>query len=227
MPTNLLTRFALRESIGVIMMAVLLFWSAGAVDWWAAWTLIAVTSAWIVATGWVIQHRHPGLFAERLGPHPGAKRWDTIVISLHGVLQLCVLVIAGLDHRAGWTQALPPAIQAMAAVAIAVGYGLAVWATANNPFFSLVVRIQADRGHHVVSGGPYRTIRHPAYAGGLLSQVSIPLLLASWPALLVGAADAGLTVVRTILEDRTLMAELPGYVEYAQRVRHRLLPGIW
>jgi protein-S-isoprenylcysteine O-methyltransferase Ste14 len=89
------------------------------------------------------------------------------------------------------------------------------------------VRIQTDRGHTVATGGPYRFVRHPGYAGGLALTLATPFLLGSWPALIPAVALMGILVVRTVLEDRTLRRELPGYVEYAGRVRYRLLPGIW
>jgi len=104
---------------------------------------------------------------------------------------------------------------------------LVVWATASNTFFSQVVRIQTERGHTVATGGPYRYLRHPGYFGAILYELAAPILLGSWPALLISSVSAALLVLRTALEDRTLQAELPGYTEYARRVRYRLLPGIW
>jgi protein-S-isoprenylcysteine O-methyltransferase Ste14 len=108
-----------------------------------------------------------------------------------------------------------------------MGYALVVWATASNAFFSLIVRIQTERGQSVVSWGPYAHVRHPAYAGGVLTNVFTPILLGSAWALLLGVLDALLMILRTVLEDRTLKAELPGYPEYALRVRYRLLPHFW
>jgi len=96
-----------------------------------------------------------------------------------------------------------------------------------NRFFSGVVRIQNERGHSVVSDGPYRWVRHPGYAGGFIGDLALPLLLGSAWAFIPAALTAGAVVLRTALEDRTLQAELPGYREYAQRTRFRLLPGVW
>jgi protein-S-isoprenylcysteine O-methyltransferase Ste14 len=227
MDRKLVIRFAVRETVGIISMAIALFWSAGEIAWWPAWGLLIVTSAWILATGTVILRHSPDLLAERLGPRQGAKRWDTALMSGHGMLQLGVLVVAGLDHRYQWSTGFQAAIQVIALIACGLGYGLVVWATATNAFFSQIVRIQTERGHKVVTDGPYAYVRHPAYSGGLLTQVSIPILLASWWGLLIGIADAALMILRTVLEDRTLHAELPGYSEYARRVRHRLVPRIW
>jgi protein-S-isoprenylcysteine O-methyltransferase Ste14 len=227
MDKKLLARFAVREAIGLVSMGVALFWSAGTMAWWPAWALLAVTAAWILATAVVILRRHPDLLAERLGPRQGAKRWDTMVMSLHGFAQLAIYVVGGLDKRLGWTTAFPVWAQLLALIVCALGYALIVWATASNPFFSQIVRIQTERGHSVAAGGPYATVRHPAYLGGVMTGLSLGAVSGSWWALLIGAVDALLMIVRTALEDRTLLAELPGYAMYAAQVGHRLLPGVW
>jgi len=108
-----------------------------------------------------------------------------------------------------------------------VGYALVVWATASNTFFSQIVRIQSERGHMVVTGGPYHHLRHPAYLGAILYELAVPVLLASWWALTASGINVVLLLLRTALEDRTLQAELAGYRDYARQVHHRLLPGVW
>jgi len=108
-----------------------------------------------------------------------------------------------------------------------LGYALLTWAMVSNSFFSQIVRIQTDRGHAVVTRGPYRFVRHPAYVGMILFELGMASLLASWPALLVSGVCALLLILRTALEDRTLQTELPGYLDYARQVRYRLVPGIW
>jgi protein-S-isoprenylcysteine O-methyltransferase Ste14 len=206
---------------------VALFWSAGRIDWWPAWALIAVMLAWITATAIVILRFNPDLLAERLGPRKGGKLWDTAIMSIVGLSGLARLIVAGLDQRYGWTGGFPLAAQ-IAALAVCVsGYALGVWATACNAFFSQIVRIQTERGHTVATGGPYQYVRHPAYVGTILYELAVPVLLASWWALIPGGLNAILLVLRTALEDRTLQAELTGYADYARQVRHRLLPGIW
>ena len=227
MNKKLLARFAFRETMGLLFMALALFWPAGEITWWPGWALIVLTAAWIVATATVILRHSPDLLAERLGPRKGAKRWDTTLMSVHGILQLGVLVLSGLDHRYGWSAGISTGAKIAAFIVCALGYALVVWATASNAFFSQIVRIQTERGHTVVTGGPYQYIRHPAYAGGVLTQVATPVLLGSWWALLLGIFDALLFILRTFLEDRTLKADLPGYLEYTRDVRYRLIPGIW
>jgi protein-S-isoprenylcysteine O-methyltransferase Ste14 len=108
-----------------------------------------------------------------------------------------------------------------------LGYALFLWAMACNAFFAEGVRIQTERGHAVVTNGPYGFVRHPGYVGAILSQVSTPFLLGSPWALIPSIASGVLYVVRTCLEDQTLRQELPGYAEYTQHTRYRLLPGVW
>ncbi len=227
MDVKLIARFAIRETMGLFFMGVALFWPAGDIQWWPAWALIAATSAWILATAIVILRTRPDLLAERLGPRKGAKRWDTAIMSAHGVLQLALYVVAGLDWRYRWSAPFPLPAQVAALFVCLLGYGLVVWATGSNAFFSQIVRIQTERGHTVVTGGPYHYVRHPAYVGAVLTHFAIPILLSSWWALAIGSIDALLMLLRTGLEDRTLHAELRGYPEYAGRVRYRLIPGLW
>ena len=119
------------------------------------------------------------------------------------------------------------ASQVSALFLCALSYALVVWATASNAFFSQIVRIQSEHGHAVAAGGPYRYVRHPAYVGAILYEIAVSVLLASWWALLAGGLNAILLIIRTALEDRTLLGELTGYVDYARKVHYRLIPGIW
>lgn len=222
------TRYAIREVLGLAGMGVALFWSAGRLDWWAAWAALAVMAVWTAATAYIVLHYNPDLLAERLAPRQGEKRWDTAIVALLGLVTLVRYILAGLDQRYGWTGGLPVAAQLVALAVCVLGNDvLFVWATAANSFFSRIVRIQSERGHTVVTDGPYRYVRHPAYAGTILYELAVPILLASWPALIASGLSTVLLVIRTALEDRTLQAELPGYADYAQRVHYRLLPGIW
>jgi protein-S-isoprenylcysteine O-methyltransferase Ste14 len=224
---TLIARYAIREAMGLVVMGVALFWSAGQMDWWPAWACLAVMLAWITATAIVILRFNPSLLAERLGPRQGAKPWDTAIMSLLGLTQLARYIVAGLDQRWGWTGGFPLAAQIAALMGCALGYALVVWATASNAFFSQIVRIQSERGHAVATGGPYRYVRHPAYVGMIVFELAMSILLASWWALIASGLCAILLILRTTLEDRTLQAELAGYVDYARQVRYRLLPGIW
>ena len=228
MNTKLITRYLLREALSLVGMGVALFWSAGRIDWWPAWAALAVMFVWIAGKAIVVLRLNPALLAERLGPREGAKSWDTAIVSTMGLVTLVRYIVAGLDQRYGWTGGLPVAAQLAALAVCALGNDLLfLWAVTSNAFFSQVVRIQSERGQTVVTGGPYRYVRHPAYIGEILYELAVPVLLASWWAMIPSGLAAILLILRTALEDRTLQAELAGYADYARRVRYRLVPGIW
>ncbi len=221
------TRWIVRETMGVVMLALMLFLAAGTVNWLAGWVMVCIMAGWVAATAIVVIPRHPELLAERVGPKKGAKTWDTALLGLYGVTMMIMWIVAGLDFRNSWSTGPGLAAQIGAMLIVIASYALVVWATGVNAFFSQVVRIQTERGHTVVSSGPYRYVRHPAYIGMILVVLGAPIMLASWWALLPGILSAVLVFVRTALEDRTLQAELSGYTEYAQHVRYRLLPSVW
>ncbi|MBP1693191.1 MAG: hypothetical protein H6Q37_1074 [Chloroflexi bacterium] len=226
-PDILIFRYTLRESMGLVITAIALFWSAGRLDWWAAWATLALLAGWVAATGIVILRYNPDLLKERLGPRRGAKRWDTAIIGALGLIELARYIIAGLDQRYGWTGDFPLTIQVCAFILCALGYALFVWSTASNAYFSQVVRIQTERGQKVVSTGPYHYVRHPGYAGAIIAELSVAVLLDSWAALAVSFICVVLLIIRTALEDRTLQGELDGYPEFSKVVQYRLAPGIW
>jgi protein-S-isoprenylcysteine O-methyltransferase Ste14 len=220
-------RWILDQTMRLVGGTAVLFLCAGRIDWGAGWAYQALTLSYVEGTAAVLIPGNPELLAERLGPREGAKTWDMLIMSIVGVGLIALYVVGGLDERHGWSAGIAPAGQIAAGVVMGLGYALAVWATAANRFFSLIVRIQAERGHAVATGGPYRWVRHPAYVGGILSYLAGPILLGSWWALLPGILCGLLMALRTALEDRTLQVELAGYREYAGRVRYRLLPGVW
>jgi len=224
---KLIARYAFRETMGLVIMGMALFWPAGKIAWWPAWAAIVIMAGWILATAIVILRTNPALLAERLGPRKGAKTWDTAIMSVVGLLQLARYILAGFDQRYGWTGSLPLAVQIAALILSALGYALVVWATASNAYFSQIVRIQSERGHAVATGGPYHYMRHPAYAGAILYELAVPILLASAWSAVPSLLAAILLILRTGLEDRTLQIELTGYPEYAHQVPYRLLPGVW
>ncbi len=143
------------------------------------------------------------------------------------IAAIVMLIVAGLDKRFEWSPNLPLVLHIVAFGIAALGFSLSTWATLVNRFFSAVVHIQRDRGHTVVSSGPYRLIRHPGYAGTVVTSLATPLLLGSLWALIPAALVVCQLVIRTALEDETLQEELEGYHDYAARVCYRLLPGVW
>jgi protein-S-isoprenylcysteine O-methyltransferase Ste14 len=224
--THGIIRWLIRETTGVLGQAVVLLLSVGRWNWVMGWAFVIATTLWVGATALVVIPRNPDLLAERLGPRKGAKTWDAVIMSIVGLALIACYIVAGLDVRYEWTRISLP-LQIAALVIVVLGYALTVWATAANAFFSLIVRIQQERGHTVAAGGPYRFVRHPAYVGGVAMYLATPVMLGSLWALIPGGLSALLMVVRTALEDKMLLNELDGYKEYARRVRYRLIPGIW
>jgi protein-S-isoprenylcysteine O-methyltransferase Ste14 len=157
-----------------------------------------------------------------------AKAWDKILAPLMAVsIGFPMVIVAGLDHRYNWSSGFPLWLSVIGFILIILGYAFASWAMAENRFFSSVVRIQTDRGHVVCDTGPYRFVRHPGYAGNIPPLFGIVLALGSVWTLIPAAVALIITLIRTVLEDQTLQEELPGYRDYARRVRFRLIPGIY
>lgn len=202
----------------------------GDFGWWQAWGY----SLLIVAAGpggriWA-ERRHPGLMAERQNMEKvqSAKAWDKVLAPLMALsVSFPPVIVAGLDHRFGWSPEFPLWLMVLGFLLISLGYAFAAWALIENRFFSSVVRIQVERGHVVCDSGPYRMVRHPGYAGNMLALPGMALALNSLWTLVPAAVALVIAVIRTALEDRTLQDELPGYRDYARRVRYRLIPGIY
>lgn len=219
---------ASRLGAGTAAFAALLFVAAGTAAWPAAWALLATIAAVMAVYAAIIVRLHPELIEERRRPPADAKPWDKPFIVVVGMVGPVLLFLAsGLDHRFGWSAPAPPWAQVAGLLAVAGGGMLTNWAVAANRFFSAVVRIQRDRGHQVIEGGPYRYLRHPAYAGSMIYMLGMTFALGSRVALPAAVVLCLVLAVRTALEDRTLQAELDGYADYARRVRFRLVPGVW
>ena len=213
--------------VSVLLMGLVLFLSAGRLDWPAAWVFLGSYVLVILTVGVWVTSKHPDVVNERGKIAHNAKSWDKVLMTIYSVILLVLLAVAGLDAgRYGWS-AMPIALQIGGYLALLLAMALSYWAMAVNPFLSTVVRIQDDRGHYVVTSGPYRYVRHPMYSAILVMWPGIALELGSWLALIPAVVIVIVFVIRTALEDRTLQAELPGYAEYAQRTRYRLVPGVW
>jgi protein-S-isoprenylcysteine O-methyltransferase Ste14 len=222
-----LKRF-LQVVIVLLLQAAFLFGSAGRMDWVMAWILLGVNFLGVVINGIILLLKDPALIAERAQIKEDAKQWDRPlagIVSLFGPLS--IWLVAGLNHRFGWTPEPTLIIQLVALGFLVLGYFIWGWSMVVNRFFSGLVRIQKERGHTVISSGPYRFVRHPGYAGLVIFTLATSLVLGSLWALIPAVLTAITAIVRTALEDRTLIEELDGYKEYALQVRHRLLPGIW
>ena len=213
----------------VIVMPLLPMLISGAWDWWEAWAYAILSVLGFIISRGLASRRHPDILDERARSMglQGAKPWDKILAPVVALGSFLILIVAGVDKLNGWTAPYSITAKVASVIVIVLGYVLGTWALIENKFFSGVVRIQSDRGHRVVTTGPYRFVRHPGYAGALWTYLAMPILLDSlWafiPALLLVFA----LVLRTSLEDQTLQAELPGYKEFTQKTRYRLFPGIW
>jgi len=224
--TRVIARWLARTVLGALLLGAGMFAVAGRLDWPMAWVyvasllLIGFVSALLV---------DPGLLAERMKRrHENQKTWDRVLFGAYGtVTGFVVPLLAALDVRLGWPPEVPLWIELLAVFIYLVGWAVSLWAMAENSYFSQVVRIQSDRGQKVIQTGPYQYVRHPGYTGGILVTAATPLMLGSVWAFGLGVLGAALLMVRTVLEDRVLLQELEGYDEYAWRVQHRLLPGVW
>lgn len=219
-----------RLALAYLLIPLALLVLGGDAGWRQAWVLAAlIFAAGMGARAWA-EWRHPGLMAERETREntPGVKSWDKALAPLMAVtISIGLFVVAGLDHRYGWSPEFPLWLNLLGLALVALGYAFGAWAMVENRFFSGMVRIQTDRGHTVCDSGPYRFVRHPGYAGNILALPGVALCLGSLWTFVPAALALVIAVTRTELEDRTLQEELPGYRDYARRVRYRLLPGVY
>lgn len=215
-------------AVQTLFLVAVLFLSAGRLDWWMAWVYLGIFALGMGINGYIMIRRDPALIAERAEIRDDTKGWDRTLTVVYGLLaSVGIQLVAGLDVRFGWSPPIPLAVQLAALGVTLLGFALSSWAMHSNTFFAATVRIQEERGHVVVSDGPYRFMRHPGYIGWIVSLGATPVMLGSLWALVPAGIAAGLLVVRAAFEDRTLQAELDGYQDYARQVRYRLVPGIW
>ena len=213
----------IEAAIFVVLTGVALFGSAGTVALVGFWVYLAIFAAVMIVSFAVLD---PDLLQERMRPGgqkpPAALRLFALVLFAHWI-------VAGLDRgRFHWSDNVPVWLQIAGLVVLAANWLLVLWAMRVNRFFSSVIRIQSDRGQHVISTGPYAYIRHPGYLAGFVLMVVSGVALGSWLSILVLAVPSVPALMhRAASEDRVLQAELPGYRDYASRVRWRVLPGIW
>lgn len=204
-------------------MALVIFLIAGRRDLPLVWAYLGIVAT-LTMTALILMD--PDLIKERIRPGPGARdRWIIYVIKL---LTWTHLIVAALDlGRWEFSDTVPRALAVAGLIGFASGFGLAVWAMIVNRFFSAVIRLQADRGHHLITTGPYRFVRHPGYAGVLLGVLASPLALGSWLSGIPMLIVAVLILRRVLMEDPFLHEQLEGYPAYAADVRYRLMPGVY
>lgn len=172
--------------------------------------------------------KNVGLIKERMHPGPGAKDGVRSIYLFYFPQWVGLYLVAWLDRtRFHWSDRVPLAAQIIGLIGVAVSTAILLWAMTVNPFFSSVIRIQRERGHRVITSGPYQYIRHPGYISGIGLVLFSSLALSSWLSLIPAALSLPFVLHRTIVEDKVLQEELPGYKEYAKKVPYRLIPGVW
>lgn len=211
----------------LVVLAVALFVPAGDIHWANAWLFLGLFVVLMGASIVYLWYTNPEIFVARRRIGPGTKSWDKPLLALLLASFVSLFPVAGFDTGRFHWSAVPRWAVGLGYVVWIVGFILSIWVYRVNPFAEPSVRIQKDRGQKVIDTGPYAVVRHPLYSGALLMCMGIPLALGSFWALIPAAAGTVTLVVRIVLEDRTLQAELDGYREYAGRVRYRLVPGVW
>lgn len=199
-------------------------------DWWQAWAFAGISIGGFVLSRALAAQRDPSLLAERarFADHKDTVSWDRYLAPMVALGGGLIPLIAGLDVRFAWAPRIDNIwVMIVALILVVLGYVIGAYALMENRFFSGVVRIQHERGHHVISTGPYGWVRHPGYAAAAITFLATPFLLGSWCALGAAVLVLIVLVIRTRLEDATLHARLKGYPQYAHRVRYRLVPGVW
>jgi protein-S-isoprenylcysteine O-methyltransferase Ste14 len=209
------------------LLAGLLFLPAGRWNWIEAWVFIIGYGVFLLIYGLRGIFRDPEQLRERRRPGAGVKSWDRIILPLYNILLLALFPVCGFDAGRFRPDSMPLPLIGLGWAGLALAGLVILRVMAVNTFASRMARIQDDRGQTVVTGGPYRFVRHPMYLGILLLFASLPLALGSVWGLLPAGLIGLLFIVRTALEDRMLGNELHGYREYAQRTRYRLFPGVW
>ncbi len=224
---HLVIKALLRFVLAIPVLGLLLFLPAGRLDWAAAWVWLLTVLGCVGFNLLVLFKTNPEVLAERVEMKKSQQKRDSVLTWVVGVFWLGLLVLAGLDERFDGSPPLPGWLSAAALIGWVLADLLFLWGMVVNKFFSRAVRIQEERGHAVITTGPYRYVRHPGYVAWNLMTLTPPLILGSvWALLPAVLAVAGM-VIRTAWEDKLLHQELEGYREYAARVRYRLLPGVW
>jgi len=218
-------RVIIRAFLFLGLMIAAIFISAGQWDYWYGWVYFVLFMYGYLFSSIILPS---DLLQERFSPGPGTKKWDYVFHAFYFPLIYIIPLIAALDGgRYHWTTVFPQWINVVAFVIIFLGFTLVILSLWTNQFFSTTVRIQKDRGHHVINKGPYAFIRHPGYTGNIISYLATPIALNSLWALIPVGLYTILLITRTALEDKTLQKELPGYMDYTAKVRYRLFRWIW
>jgi protein-S-isoprenylcysteine O-methyltransferase Ste14 len=210
----------------LLVMAALLFVPAWTLDYWQAWTFLAVYFASSLAITIYLMKEDPKLLERRMSGGPTAEKEPTqkIIMVFASLGFIGLIVFPALDHRFAWSRT-QPYVTLAGDVLIVLGWLTIFRVFKENTFTSAIIELAADQ--KVVSTGPYALVRHPMYAGAIVMLLGIPIALGSWWGLLVIVAMMPALILRLLDEEKFLARNLPGYVEYQRRVRYRLIPRVW
>jgi len=224
----MIARLFLQSLIWIAGMGALLFLSAGTLHWQAAWVFLLTMAVLGLISGLWLAKSDPALLAERMNSMMQANQptADKVFMLIFGCVAVTWFVTIGQERRANQTD-MPLMLQALGLALLVASTAFILWVMRENSFAAPVVKIQTERGHHVVDSGPYAWVRHPMYSGTILFFSGAPLLLGSWRGLIMAPLFVVLFGYRTLIEENALIAGLPGYADYIARVRYRLVPGIW
>ena len=217
----------IKSLTGTLFFLLILFISAGRINYWQGLLYASINIISVFLNSFALSNNNE-LAEERSRVHEGTKSWDKKILGLSAVTLIITYIVAGLDSgRFQWSPGFHWSINATGTVLILLGEVIFLTAQKQNKFFSSVMRIQTDRGQTVCETGLYKIIRHPAYLGTIVTPIGIPLISGSLWSIMPSVFSIILTLIRTSLEDKTLINELNGYREYTYKTRYRLLPYIW
>ena len=208
---------------GIILIGLLLFWPAGTWLYWQAWLLITLLFVPMTCMGIWLLISMPDLLAKRLN-NKEKEQTQKHVVALSGLMFIGGFVVCGLDHRFAWSN-VPIWLTIIASVVFLVGYALYAEVLRENAYLSRTIEVQENQ--QLIDTGLYGIVRHPMYTATLLMFLSMPVVLGSARALIIFAIYPILIIRRIFNEEQVLAAGLPGYADYQQRVRWRLIPGLW
>ncbi|HKJ26415.1 MAG TPA: isoprenylcysteine carboxylmethyltransferase family protein [Anaerolineales bacterium] len=216
-----------RILIYLVFLGIVLFLLAGTIQWTMGWVFLAVFGILTTFSAFLVPVNEE-MKEERTKLKEDVKQWDKYLAGIPSLLfPLGFTVVGALDYRFGWSGGFPLWLTMVAIIIGMAGYMFSGWAAKVNRFYARFVRIQTERGHHAITNGPYQVVRHPGYAGLIVYCLAAPVMLESYWAFVPVGLIVVILVVRTALEDKTLIEELPGYSAYIQQTRYRLIPGIW
>ncbi len=218
---------ALRSTLfGTIVMAALLFIPAGTLDYWQGWAFMAVFVGASAAITVFLAIKDPKLLERRMRAGPTAEKEPTQKIIMFFAMAgfIALIVFPPLDHRFGWSP-VPSYISFAGDALIALGFLLIFFVVRVNTYGASTIQIA--EGQKVISTGPYALVRHPMYAGALPLLAGVPLALGSWWGLSGLVLFLPALVWRLLDEEKFLKKNLPGYAEYCEKVRYRLIPFVW